>query len=573
MADSAPICNIYHPDYVNCRDDWYKYRLTYEGGDLFISEYLEKFSTRETDSSFATRKSMTYCPAFAASALNEVRNSIYQRINDVTREGGTESYTEAIQGRNRGVDLHGSTMNGFMGTVVLHELLSMGKVGIYVDMPELEGITLAQTFKQHPYLYHYPVENIRSWKCSESRPDMLEFLLLEDRYEATDSESGLVCGYKSCLRYLAWSPDGILVRFYDMDGLLIKERFLKLSRIPFVMPDIGKSLLKDVCNHQIALLNMESSDVAYVLKSNFPFYVEQYQPGADMAYTDKGPVPTGEAEDKKISVGAAIGRRYPKGMDQPAFINPSPEPLQAAMAKEEQIKKDIRILMNLSIANLQQKMASAESKSYDVQGLEAGLSYIGMTLETSERVIAELWAEYEGSNALATIQYPEKYSLQSEEDRRAEAMQLKELLSSVPSRTFQREVKKLIAYKTVGQHVSANVIKKIEKEVDADKAMTADPKVVDADLEKGVLSLELAAELHGYPSGTVEAAKEDHAERLSRIAESQAAKSADNPDARGLPDMSGSPGSGGKAEKIQSKDTTGKESTDPGVRGDGRHNG
>ena len=50
---------------------------------------------------------------------------------------------------------------------------------------------------------------------------------------------------------------------------------LELTRIPFVLLDIGDSMIKDVVNHQIALLNLVSSDVNYALKSNFPFYIEQ----------------------------------------------------------------------------------------------------------------------------------------------------------------------------------------------------------------------------------------------------------------------------------------------------------
>ena len=48
-----------------------------------------------------------------------------------------------------------------------------------------------------------------------------------------------------------------------------------MTRIPFVLLDIGDSMIKDVVNHQIALLNLGSSDVNYALKSNFPFYIEQ----------------------------------------------------------------------------------------------------------------------------------------------------------------------------------------------------------------------------------------------------------------------------------------------------------
>ena len=50
---------------------------------------------------------------------------------------------------------------------------------------------------------------------------------------------------------------------------------LELERIPFTMMDIKGSLLKDVYKHQVALLNLGSSDVSYALKANYPFYIEQ----------------------------------------------------------------------------------------------------------------------------------------------------------------------------------------------------------------------------------------------------------------------------------------------------------
>ena len=57
----------------------------------------------------------------------------------------------------------------------------------------------------------------------------------------------------------------------------------------------------------------------------------------------------------------------------------------------------------------------------DNQGLEAGLSYIGLVLENAERQIAEHWAAYEERNPLkrqiATIKYPDVYSLKTDADR------------------------------------------------------------------------------------------------------------------------------------------------------------
>ena len=45
---------------------------------------------------------------------------------------------------------------------------------------------------------------------------------------------------------------------------------LELTRIPFVLLDIGDSMIKDVVNHQIASLNLGSGDVNYALKAELP---------------------------------------------------------------------------------------------------------------------------------------------------------------------------------------------------------------------------------------------------------------------------------------------------------------
>ena len=64
------------------------------------------------------------------------------------------------------------------------------------------------------------------------------------------------------------------------------------------------------------------------------------------------------------------------------------------MELQAKLEDDIRKLIHLAVANTANR-ATAESKSFDNQGLEAGLSYIGLVLEAAERQIAEYWAAYE----------------------------------------------------------------------------------------------------------------------------------------------------------------------------------
>lgn len=142
-----------HPNYLSCMSDWTKWRVTYRGGDEFRDKYLEQFSTREEQSDFNSRRAMTPIPAFAKAAVNDIRNSIYQRMNDVLRTGGSGAYMRAVAGLDGGVDRRGLTMTAFLGMKVLTDLLVMGRVGVYVDHPVVKGIgTLADASGRRPYL-------------------------------------------------------------------------------------------------------------------------------------------------------------------------------------------------------------------------------------------------------------------------------------------------------------------------------------------------------------------------------------------------------------------------------------
>ena len=147
-----------HPLYVSDVQDWKKWRLTYQGGRNYLQKYLKRLSRKEDNKDFQTRKDITPIPSFAAAAINDIRNSIFQRLRDVVRREGSDNYKRAIQGLDLGVDLRGSTMNAFMGMDVLTELLIMGRVGIYIDNPVVVRAdntqpSLADVEGVRPYLY------------------------------------------------------------------------------------------------------------------------------------------------------------------------------------------------------------------------------------------------------------------------------------------------------------------------------------------------------------------------------------------------------------------------------------
>ncbi len=592
-----------HPYYTAKSSEWEKWRLVYDGGDQYVNKYLDKFSYREDDGDFKLRKKRSPRPNFAKAAINDIKNSIFQRLAEVARREGSKSYQDAVTGVEFGVDLHGKSMNEFIGTELLSELLVMQRVGIFVDMPRIEGKTLADMVGKQPYLYKYQVEDILSWREKPGNPDEFVEILVRDHVEVLHENCGLPTGTYERYRH-CWLENGKChVAFYkelppekdpntgkieaksvmvDTDGKETDEfLILDIPYIPFVMVEISDSLIADVANHQIALLNMESSDVNYSLNSNFPFYTEQSDFRAQPTHL-KGPggsavdgtaAAANAPKDDEVTVGATRGRRYGKDLDRPGFIHPSAEPLLASMKKQEQLKNDIRALVNLSLSNIKPTFASAESKQMDERGLDSGLSSIGLVLQHCERRIAYYWHLLEDKTNNASIKYPEKWSLKSEQDRRDEAKSLRELRETIPSETFQRAISYEIAVLMLGHKVPNADLEKIKKEIDSAKSYTSDPETIFKATELGLCSLDLASETLGFPEGEPKKAAKDHADRLARISEAQAKNQpagATNPGARGVTDMDPSPGQSGRDEKAASRDNT--EDATPGtkVRGDAK---
>ena len=542
--------DIQHPYYKDSLREWEKWRLTYKSGDEFIDKYLKKFSKRESDEDFANRRAISYVPAFAKSAVNEVKDSIFQRIADVTRTGGSESYKAAILGKNNGVDNSGTSMNSYIGSIILPELLSMKRVGTFIDMPAINGTTIQDELNIDPYIYHYTTENIVNWDKNDT---VFNKLLLRDYVYTYDDIFNLPVACEERYRYM-WVENGVVYsQFYNKAWEPLEDiKVLNLTEIPFVKFEITDSLLRDTADYQISLLNLASADMAYSLNSNFPFYVEQFEPRIDNLYQrppGSNIVNTGDdsvqiiqpgesadavvAKNYELKMGTMTGRRIPRGLDMPRYIHPSSEPLEASMKKQQELKNDIKQLTKLAVSNLSAGMASAESKSLDERSLEAGLSAIGLELERGESKIAKIWQMYIDPSKIApTIKYPQKYRLQSDKDQRDEASQLSDSVKNIPSITYKREAMKIAVDKRIGSKVSSETLEKIQKEIDTADVIFHSPEELSRDVELTLVDPETASLAKGYPEGSVEKANTAHAERVKRIAESQSK-------ARGATDLSG----------------------------------
>ena len=589
MADTFNIADARYPGYVASVDSWQRYRFTMAGGEVFKLHYLNRYTMRENLSDFLFRRMVTPIPGFAKAAICEIRNAIFQRTGDVVRRGGSNSYHNAVNGLDGGVDRRGSTMNAFVGMKLLTELLSMGRVGCFVDNLADLGPRMSDTKGATPYLYCYPIEDILSYRTN--RPDetgQFRALLLRDKIVTYDGQTNLPIASVERMRrfWINEQTGNVMVQFHAENGDLIDRDGnpgggpieLQLKRIPFVLFDIGDSLLKDVVDHQIALLNLGSSDVAYALKANFPFYVEQKDLRAAGSHLQQTDTADGTAQaggqpdsDNDLRVGSVHGRIYDMKANRPGFINPSAEPLRVSMELQEKLKSEIRELVNLAVMTLATR-ASAESKSMDNQGLEAGLSYIGLVLENGERQIADYWDSYENTGKVPVIKYPDRYSLKTDSDRIDESEKLSKLMVCVPGQTIKREIGKSIVHSLLGGKISMDIIEKINKEIDSAPYTTSDPVTIQMAMQEGLGTADTCSQALGFNQGEAERAKSEHIERVVAIATAQGVAKgvgAGNPAARGVPDLAADPNAA-KDEKAASRNTDMNVTTKPPVRGEGK---
>lgn len=529
----STITSYSHPEHIRRANDFLKWRTTYEGGDEFVDRYLKKFSRRETKEDFELRKALTPIPTFAKAAIKDVRNSIFQRMSGVSRIGGSIAYQNAVRGYGQGVDNRGSSMTSFIGRDILDELLVMGQVGIYVDAPREATPTLRGSEQFKPYLYSYRVEDIVNWKLNDpSNPSEFQSLILREYEETYDEIHFMPRGMKERFRKIWINEDTGRVNVQFINSQLEEGEIyeLNLTKIPFTFLSLGDSLIKDVANHQISLLNLWSSNVFYAAQAGFPIYVEQ-RDGRTVGGHLKKTASDGSAmeggqksADEEILVGVSKGRSYDIGTDRPGFIHPSSEPLISSMELCDRLKKDVRELINLAVVNLGVQ-ASAESKNMDNSGLEAGLSYIGLVLEAAEREIARHWAAYESTvpskREVASINYPSRWNLKTDQERIKDATDLHAVVNKLPSRQAKKETTKILIESLLGQKVSPESMAEIFREIDESNFTTGDPDIIEMAKEQGLLGARTGAAALGFDAEEADLAAEEHVQRLAAIAAHQ----------------------------------------------------
>lgn len=571
--DYTSIVDRKHPAFLRDSADWLEWRYTYEGGRAFRNTYLKPYSDRETPADFQRRLDMTPIPAFAKREINKVKNSVFAKFVDIIRRGGSTLYQSAVTGTGKGIDGRGSSMNAFLGSEVLADVLVMGRAGVLVDAPRIDGPSQADVPKDwSPWLTMYPVEAMPILVPADTGdPSEYKAAMLVDKFYSSNFASGEY-NVKTRYRWYFVNPDTGLVEIQMLDkvpadggadvgsnlvvrpaGETIKT---KLKRIPFYVFDIGDSLIKDACSYQRALLLLTSSDTAYAAEANFPFLTRQRKNPEEGSHLD--------GENKTQVTGVRKGMTYEYQTERPDFISPSADPLRLSIELRRELKAEVRELISGQLTDL-----GADGT------VASGLAFIGLQFEKGENRIADDWAafENEAQRNTAIVKYPECWDQTDPKVRIEEATALAETMYKVPGKVVKKEIAKLVADKLLRGRVATGKMDEIFKEIDAAEFCTSDPEVILQAKKEGLVSAETGTVALGFPKEEAEKAKKDQADRAAEIVKAQtdAAGGGFGGAARGAPDLSKDPSSPAKAREGESDPSTklGGEGK-PGVRGPGK---
>lgn len=410
----------------------------------FVEAHLRRFSDRETSENFILRKQITPNPPELRVAFNKLCDSIRARMGIVLRESNLVEYVDATRGKGKGIDGKGNSLTSLISTEVLKELLVAKKVGLFVSrekVPETLDIVPAL-----PIVNVVQFERIINYTYDFNN-DLVKLLLRSSKQEYEDGyyvrDIDIFQEYEIVDGFLQYTE-------YNNSFLIIDQQTYNLDLIPFVLIEIDESPVELALPTHDALLQITSSDFLFLNKTNYPIYLEPFDPSFELQklamQRQETPEKVGgsNASEKRgndADVGTSTGRRYPKGSEPPSFLAPPIQHLEASEKKQEKLKNQIEEILSIDTLRINYKQASAETKREDKETLIGSIQRLFDLLESAELRLALIWHRYYnyiGSNF--KIEYPKNFDLRSEASRISTCESKLKLRDDVSSKEFKYQI-------------------------------------------------------------------------------------------------------------------------------------
>ena len=461
MADSKGVKLVKrrHPIYSNMHGKWEFFKDSYNGGEDYNNAHLFQYF-KEGNEEFGERKKRAYRENHSRRVVDLVNSYIFKE--EVKRK----STNKLVTGFLENYDGKGKTANQFMKGASQWASV-MGRVYVVMDKKALPEDEQTGTQKDNinpnaqPYCYIVYPQDVLDIAFDDN--GKVKWALIKESKRDDDDPFESSGNVKDVFRL--WMPGQWLL--FNEKGEQTDQGETGLSIVPIAMLDneekdaySGSSLIGDIAYLDRAIFNNWSRLDVIVNDQTF----------SQLIFPIEG-LPSDIVEDeelrKKFLTLATNRILLYSAMAQvaPAFISPDASQADFILKMIERQVKQLYSSMGLKSEIGEEITAeSGVAKAYDFDKLNKLLAGKADNCEQCENDLVEIFGHWVGAkNVDCEIDYPDEFDVKTLADEIALAQEL--TLLDI-SKTFEKEVKKAVALKTLPK-LDEKTMRVILDEIDA----------------------------------------------------------------------------------------------------------
>jgi len=444
------------PDFLDPLSNKYRFlRDAYSGeGGFADGRYLVPHP-RETDDKYNRRKTLSCYP-------NYVRKVVDSYLSHLFRRGPERDFEDDLyRAFCQDVDRLGTYIDDYMRRAFKLAML-YGAVYIIVDKPRERARTRAEEISRRlfPYLALRTPEALVAYETDEA--GRLTRIVFEERSMA----ASLSPSQETEIRYRIFTETTWAVARDPQGREPLEQGEHGLGEVPVVPlfstdPLMPGELRPTPWIWDLARVNYDLFNALSELRELF-----RSQTFSILALPVRTPQEAEGLSDLTISTENALPYN-PEAGGVPSFIAPPEGPVRLYLEYIRELVGQIYRLANLEFTGGSQETGTARSGvalAFQFQEANRTLAQLALFCEQAEYRIARLVCRWMGRKFEGSITYPRDFSVMDLQQELKNAM---DALSLEVSETFNREVKKLLARKVLGEAVDDEVLEKIDAEIEA----------------------------------------------------------------------------------------------------------
>lgn len=387
--------NLLYNDY---KDRWQFYLESYMGGDEYRSAgHLTRY-VNETNQEYDARLYATPLDNHCRSVVSVYTSFLFRK--EPEREFGSLISDPMLESFLEDADMDGRDLDSFMKEVSIWSNV-FGHSWILISKPNVGAVTMADelTAGVRPYVNLLTPLTVIDWKWSRS--PMGAYTLTYFKYVEDTNDSVQVIK--------EWTPDTITTYEVDNEQKVVNSELVEvngLGKIPAVIcygtrspvRGIGASDISDIADHQKKIYN-ELSEVEQSIRLN-------------------GHPTVVKTPDVEMSAGAGSIALMPDNLDpglKPYMLNVSTDISAIYNSIQQSVQAIDKMANTGAIRATESRTLSGVAMRTEFELLNAKLSEKADNLELAEEQMWKFYAEYQGTQWMGSVEYPDSFNIQDED--------------------------------------------------------------------------------------------------------------------------------------------------------------